>query len=664
LKNRIYIYVCIWLLCAAHTGYAQIQPPGQGQSAFDNPKKDSTQFTKSNTAEWKDESYRIFYRKLHSDKVYTPDTSLHTFHRRLVNQPIRDLGNNGTAARNLLFTPDHRTGPTFGYTAYDAYRYDADSLNYYNSNRPYSVFGYQLGGKQEQMASIMHTQNIKPNWNFAIGYRKINSPGYYNIQRTNNDNAFLSTYYQSKKLHYELYGGVAYNKMQQDENGGILNETQLDSAAYNDRRTIRVAFQNDAFGNVGATRRSAVSNMLRDYSVMVQHGYTWGKTDSLYSEDSTRYSLSLTPRFSIVHRLEISGERHVFKDLRPDSVRYAPFFNRGFAATDSVYSRQEWFFIDNRFLLNGFIGKRENQLQFNAGLGYRNDVFETVYLRGTSKSVNNNSYITASLKKEALLQGKWFYEAHLLSYYAGSVAGATSVSGQVGKDLGAKWGSLSAGAAQNINAAPYSYTTYYNQYDTITATFNKESITQVHAAWVNDAWQANAGVRNYLVNNYIYLNSNQLPAQYTTAFNVLQVWARKALRWKILVLDNELTYQQADNNTPVNVPALLGRHQLAIETKIFKKALQIATGVEARYHSSYSPAGYSPFFNRFYFQNTYTASNTPELSVFFNFKVKRFRAYLMADQVQQIYSRNTLITQGYAAQNFMIRFGFNWVMIN
>lgn len=648
----------------AYSGFAQIQPPGQGKSVFDQNKKDSTQFGKSNNADWKDETYRIFYRKLQSDRVYSPDTSIHSFHRRFVNFPYRDLGNNGSSTRNLIFTPDNRLGPTLGYTAYDVYRYDIDSLNYYNTNRPYSIFGYQLGGKQEQMARLLHTQNIKPNWNFAAGYNKINSPGYYNIQRTNHDNGFLSTHYQSKKLHYQLFAGVVYNNLQQDENGGMINEKQLDSAAYNDRRTITVAFQNDAFGNSSSIRRSSVSNRLRDYSIMLQHGYTWGKTDTLYNADSSKYSLEMTPRFSIIHRVEMSGERHLFRDVRADSLRYSPFFTKSFVANDSVYSRQDWFFIDNRLSLNGYIGKHENQLRFSAGIGNRYDKFESFFLKDWITTKETSNYITASINKEALLKGKWFYGAELLSFVTGNYAGASTLKILIGKDLGDKWGSISAGAIQNINTAPYSYTTYYNQYDTILNTFSKESITQLHGEWLNERYNFSIGVRDYFINNYIYTNDKQLPTQFLNTFNIVQLWAHKAFRWKILVLDNELTYQQTETRSPVNIPQLMGRHQLAIETYIFKKALLVATGVEARYHSSYNPAGYSPFFNRFYYQNTYSISNTPEMSVFFNFKVKRFRAYLMADQVQQLFSRNTLIANGYAAQNFMIRFGFNWVMIN
>jgi len=654
----LYILTLLFTICASIAS-AQ-QPPNQ-------PNKniiDSTQFKKSNTADWKDESYRTTYLKLSSDKINIHDSSIHIFHRRLVNLPYRDLGNSGSALVNLQFKPDHQLGPNLGYHAFDVYRYNIDSINYYNTNRPYTSFGYQLGGKQEQLASIMHSQNIKPNWNFAIGYRKINSPGYYNIQRTNHDNVFLSTHYQSRNLRYELYGGVIYNKEQQDENGGIVNDTFLTNKLYSDRRTIKVAFQNDAFGGGASVKRSPVSNMQRDYSILLQHSYSWGKRDTVYSNDSQHYHLEMTPRFSITHRIEVGGQRLMYKDLSPDSLRYTAFFQHSFKPKDSVYSKQDWFYTDNRLLLNGYAGKRNNALHVSAGLGFRSDMFSSYILYGPQTDRTTSTYVIATLKKEALTAGKWFYQAHVMSYLLGIYSGNTGFNFDIGKDIGKNWGVIAAGASQQINSPSYNYSKYYNQYDTILYSFNKESVTQFHLGWLNEKRNLNIQYRNYLLGNYIYLNANQLPAQNATTFNVSQFILRKAFTWKILVLDNELMYQKASAAATINVPELIGRHQLAIETHLFHKALTIATGFELRYQSAYSPAAYSPFFNRFYYQTAYFPVNQPEESFFFNFRVKRFRCYLMLDQLQQLFTRNTIIAQGYAAQNFQFRFGFNWVMIN
>jgi len=107
--------------------------------------------------------------------------------------------------------------------------------------------------------------------------------------------------------------------------------------------------------------------------------------------------------------------------------------------------------------------------------------------------------------------------------------------------------------------------------------------------------------------------------------------------------------------------------------------LRLATGVECRYNSPYAPAGYNTIYNRFSYQDTLTINNTPEMCVFVNFKVKRFRAFLMYDNLQQRFAKNAILFTGspvinrtngnaiipvYAAPNSVFRFGFSWAMNN
>src|SRR5690606_38798519 len=106
-------------------------------------------------------------------------------------------------------------------------------------------------------------------------------------------------------------------------------------------------------------RLAAVTNTWRDMDVILRHSYAArGVSDTLYNEDSTSVSYRYTPRFTLKHQMQIHLERHIYSDKSPDSVRYA-FISEGltFPLNDSVFGSQNWFFIDNRFSLNGYLGK-------------------------------------------------------------------------------------------------------------------------------------------------------------------------------------------------------------------------------------------------------------------------------------------------------------------
>ena len=611
------------------------------------------------------------------------------------------MGNLGSPVNNLLFTTEDRCGPSLGYHIFDVYKFNVDSLNFYTTSRPYSVFTYQLGSKLEQMAGLMHSQNIKPNWNVTVDYRKINSPGAYKTQRNNHDNFALSTNYKSLNQHYTLYGAMVYNKNQHDENGGVLNDSDLVDPVFSDRKTITTPYQSAAY----STTRSTVSNIQRDFTVMLQHSYAWGVTDTFfYDDDTTRYNYQLTPRFSITHKMEISSEKHSYKDLAPDSTRYITLFNQRFANTgtgyyapliDSVFTEQKWTWVDNKILLNGFIGKEGRQLKFSAGPGIRYDQFisqpvsniipdslpKAVYNTGYERRSMLHSYLTGEIRKEALVPGQWEYGAAAKFFYTGEYAGNFTFNAAIGKQLSKGRGSFIAGVQQQLNTAPYSYTTYQNIYTKKSFSFNSESMTMLFASLDVSRLRLSGGVRSYLINNYIYMAETELPAQYTVPFTIPQAWVRKIFRAGNFYLDNELVYQQVSGQMPVNAPAFMGRHQFSFERSLFSNAIKTTTGIEVRYNSAYKPAGYNAQFNRFFYQNTTTISNTPELSAFFNFRIKRFRAFIMGDNLQQIFAvKNTILYTGtpvinyqgkgvdyvpvYAAPGAMLRFGFSWAMVN
>ncbi len=683
----------IYLLVGCFNSYGQAGPstlPG-------GPRRDTSQ-NKTNNGKWKDEEPNIYYEKLNSAHTWRPDTAIHSFQRNPFTQSwYRDLGNLGSPALNLLFTPDSRMGPSLGYHVFDIYRFNIDSLNYYNSSRPYSAFHYQLGSKLEQTASILHTQNIRPNWNFAVEFRKTNSPGFYQVQRNNNDNAFLTTNYKSLDKHYELYAGMVYNKQQHDENGGIVNDSDLTDPRFTDRKTIDAAYQSSY-----SSLRSTVTNTLRDYTFSLQHSYRWGRTDTTYNKDSTQYTYRLVPRFSITHKMAVSTEKHTYKDLAPDSIRYTAMFTQSFAndgtgyyaaGDDSVFMEQKWLKVDNQLMLNGFLGKPEQQLTFSAGIGNRYDRFisqpvsnviqdslpNLYYTIGNDKSNMVHNYLAGEIRKEALHPGQWEYGVSTKFFFTGTDAGNLVLNALLGKQLKNNAAGFALGFRQEINSATYSYTNYENKFTKQFYTFNKESVTTLSATLETPKLRLSGGLKNYVINNYLYYNEQEVPDQYSGTFNLTQVWLKKVFKAGNIYFDNELVYQQVPGNAPVNIPAIMGRHQITYEQALFKKRLKLATGVEVRYTNDYKPAGYDAIHNQFFFQDTKTIRNTPELSLFLNFRIKRFRAFIMGDNLQQIFSRNTILYTGtpvsnftpgrtyipvYAAPDVLIRFGFTWVMIN
>ena len=97
---------------------------------------------------------------------------------------------------------------------------------------------HRLGGKGEQMINVIHTQNVKPNFNLAAQFRLINSPGAYQSQNTNHTTIRLNGNFQSRNKRYTAYAIFLSNRLQASENGGIQNDSLLNDFRYTNRFII------------------------------------------------------------------------------------------------------------------------------------------------------------------------------------------------------------------------------------------------------------------------------------------------------------------------------------------------------------------------------------------------------------------------------------------
>ena len=132
------------------------------------------------------DSITISFRYLDSLKSDYLDSSINDFNKiYTVPADYVTLGNNGTAAFPVLFSPLLKAGWDAGFHAYDLYKYTLENTRFFKTTRPFTQMTYLLASGKEQVIKILHTQNIKPNWNAGIEYRLIASPGFFQTQNSN-----------------------------------------------------------------------------------------------------------------------------------------------------------------------------------------------------------------------------------------------------------------------------------------------------------------------------------------------------------------------------------------------------------------------------------------------------------------------------------------------
>ncbi|MBK6818220.1 MAG: hypothetical protein IPG85_00855 [Bacteroidetes bacterium] len=233
-----------------------------------------------------------------------------------------------------------------------------------------------------------------------------------------------------------------------------------------------------------------------------------------------------------------------------------------------------------------------------------------------------------------------------------------------GPKYGKSTGLFLIGFNQSLQTAPYTFSNYATNYFSTSSTFAKQSISDLFLSYKNVPYKTNLTFHYYLIGNYFYRDTNLTALQYASVIPLFQLQFNKTFQYKTIAFDNQLLIQKTTAFNPIQLPIWASRHRLAYQNKIFKRKLSISTGFDMRYNTPYFASDYAPLYFGFVSQYQYKINNIPEFTYFFNFNVKRFRASIAFDQLQQLFTRNNINFPNYAAQNMALRFGLHWIFVN
>lgn len=648
--------ICIVLLLnsVSFNTQAQLLNSGAANGIISNQQVISDTMSKKQNKT--DDRINIYYFFSHDTLRQNIDTQILFLHRsKILNTWMSDLGNTGTASQSLLFTHIATPSMQLGLPAIRHLLYHADSIKNYNTTRPYTDVHYSMGGKSEQIIYFLHTQNILPNWNISTQYRKISSPGFYKMQKSNHDNASVNTNYFSHNLRYRFNGTVAYNKLQQDENGGAKNPAILEENFIGDRRLLPVLFSSRSGNN------SSVNNYYRDVNFSILQQYFFGKKDSIISRDSTNMQYVFTPIFSIKQHLYGSSDYYRYKDIFPDTSYYN-FLYQGiaFKTRDSLFSKVYYSKIGNRFSLQGDIPIAKKIYMAEAGWGFEWEKIK--YLMNSNNYFNN--YIFATLQKPVLSSNDWLLYAHTQLYFTGNALGNFIIDFRSKKLFDKLKADIEIHFTQSLQNAPYLYNYTESNYFSNSSQVSKQSYTLAGLNYNNKRSNTKIALQYHMLGNYIYRDTTWQTNQYNGVIPILQAGLEQKINVKHFSLYVQTALQSIPKTSPIKLPVWIQRTIIAYENAIFKKKLLTATGIECRYNTPYQAPDYNPYFYGFLVQQQYTIANIPEFTYFFNIRIKRFRASLALDQIQQLFYRNQIQYKGYAAQSFNARLGLHWAFVN
>lgn len=634
------------------------------------------------------DSITISYKYLDSLNSRTLDSSINDFGRYFtVPTGYVTLGNNGNAAFPVLFTPVMKTGWDEGLHAFDVYKYNIENTKFYHTTRPFTRLDYYIGAEEETVIKVLHTQNIRPNWNAGFNYRLISAPGVFQSQNTNHNNYRLFSSYQGKRKRYSANLVILANKLKSAENGGVQNDEDLANPDFKRRMVVPVNLANNSgTGYKVFSTDLPNGNKYDNFTAFFRHSYDLGKKDSVKVNDSTTNYL-FYPKLRFQHTFQYESYNYLYED---------PLSTRGVAVSDSLFYRQNyevkldrnqysdfqlqdhWQMISNDFSIKQY-PQTKNLGQFiEAGARVENQLgtFTSYQLSNNFLQIyppppSSQDYLNIALhgeyrnktrnkKWDALLKGEL--------YAAGSYVGDFNVNARLVRFLNEKLGEIEIGF-DNINRSPsyiFNSNSAFNL-DSVTLS-KKENITIFSFTAKNPRFTLMA--RNISIANYTYFK-NYYEAEQFGLVNLTQVTAStKNKLARHFNLYSDFILQQTTGQNPIRVPLLYTRQRLAFEGNFFKN-LNLSTGLDVKYNTPYKANNYSPLMGSFFPQDSITISNLPNVNFFFNVRIKSLSAFVTAENLNTVtfydgfgFVNNNFSAPHYPIPGFLLRVAVRWSFVN
>ncbi|MBK8370585.1 MAG: hypothetical protein IPL20_04275 [Saprospiraceae bacterium] len=568
-------------------------------------------------------------------KIETDTNIQHEFSRfdptkKFGNEHIT-LGNLFSPAYRLLFKQEPNLIFNHGFEAYQPYKYTFQNYRFYTSKQPLTeVFFSQFSNQLNFSAGAKVAIPFANGWNFSLDYFRVSQQGFYRSQSVKSTNLTTGMKYQSNKDRYSFI--ISYIQHVQDEknNGGIKNESDL------------------------------ISFPLR------------GSVPTNIENAQTRHQ---SRTYSIVQYLRLAGNQK-WKLFIHNTINFEPsYFKYAHATKEKDTSYYGSLLFDVRgvrrytdidhTMVNLFIhGENNTELKGKAGIQF--DAF----------NINDQSVIRKRRDISLIFSGDLpFFNSLTLKTKGllgiGNNAGNFNIESSLNIDIG-KWAILEGGGQIYLSEPTYaqenlilndrilfiksfkkSFGTKF--YGNLKIPFTKTTISAIQNLTTNPVfWQTVSDPKGR-----IDIESTQSDEVLT--YTSLQIFQNI----RIANIDfNHGIFFQIFNQNLYHLPTWYSVHQLYWNPKIFKKALLLSIGGEARFIPLHKGVGFSPLHGQFFTDNSSEFPLFPDFDLILNAKIKTFRISLSIENAGQWFSeKQNFDVRDYPRLDPLLRFSVRWQFV-
>jgi hypothetical protein len=580
------------------------------------------------------------------------DSLLRGFQRfepdRRVAYDFGTLGQLGSAAYPLRYTPVHRRGLEVGLRQFDLYKRTSENLDFYRLERPFTYLRYLRGSEQNDgRLTARFSRNFADGVNLLLDYDRIFQVGtryQYPSSAVRNTQVITGLSVRPPGSRYSGYFTYAANTFEQQQNGGIV--------AFRDEGIDVFDTGDNALPFLGETR---LRHAYRELAA-TQYLQFGAATDTLTGRERRA--------FTVKHQLRIDQQTY-----RVSSIRVGE-------ADTAFYRRYPLFAVDPRgsrsFLTHDLVSNEVGLSTFRRSRSARQETVQKDLLevgivhqyhrvgRETGDSTANVVLARArvGLRPSDRLQ--------LL------VDGQLNLVGQVGDYRIAAAGELDLGRAGKVelqalnqlySADLLQRTLVLNGVVVYDRNFTKTLEARFEGAYTLPFLGIRAGLAYSFLTDYIYFDENGLPRQRGGVSSIVQLTAERNFQLGNYRIDNRVLLQEADRAV-FRLPRLYGEHSLYYAGKWFG-VLNVNLGVDVRYASGFQPYYYNPILQQFQLQEVQETDFYVQLDPFLSLRVTRFRFFVQFIQAQTLVTDRLLyLTAEHPYADGALRLGASWRLLD
>ena len=614
------------------------------------------------------------------------------------------LGVVGSPEESYDFFKRGDNGNAIFYSPYQTYSYTPESLIQYNTKTPYTELAYwgtlfANKEKEESNIQILTTQNITPELNILLEYRRFGSNGMLRREDTDNRSFTAATNYMGKR--YLMHAGFIYNKVERSENGGVVDQSWIRDTTV-DSREIEV-YLKDA------------SNKLKKNTIFLDQTYRIPFTFLKDLKGRKERKLEMAVRDSIMASGDSSAIESYLEKAREDSLELASAADTlllddnvttafiGHSSEYSVYRKSYTDniaendslgrnFYDDRFYINPLksmdslrVMKFENRAfirlqpwksdgivsKLDVGIGDKLANYYTFrpedYLKGSTNVLLNSAYLYAGANGQLKKYMKWNASGSytFLGYEVNDFNINADLSFNIYPFRRERNSPISFKARfeTSLKEPDYYQQHLYTNHFRWDNDFGKTSTTKVEASVSIPKWKLGASFGYALLDNNIYYDTLGIVRQNSAPMSIMTASLKKNFKVWNFHFDHKALFQLSSNQDVVPLPMLALNFRYYFQFNVVKNVMQMQIGANGTFTTKWYLPAYNPVLGVFHNQNRMEYGECPYIDAFVNIQWKRACIYIKAINVNMGWpnkSADYFTADGYIAPQRAIKFGISW----